>query len=611
MQTSCKQYLGIKIHEQDPSFITPLARSLLQDSYVKEGETIPEAFARVATAFCFGDYELAQRIYDAVYNNWFMFATPVMTNAPKGRWEYTGAKREGWIDFEFIAEQEAIGLPISCYAMEMPDTINGQVEAVKELAKLSVSGGGVGLHNSIRGTSKKAPGPIPYMKVMDSTVGYFKQSGARRGSIAAYMDVDHPDIIEHIRFRVPGGDDKRRSDNRQQFHNAVNLTDEFIQAVLEDKTIDLKCPAKGTVYETVRAREIWEEILETRALTGEPYMFKIDLANRKMPESQKQLGLKIKGSNLCSEITLPTNELRTFVCCLSSLNLERYPDWKDTNLVRDLIRFLDNVLQVFIDKCLDSTLLKARYSAERERALGLGTFGWHSLLQRKNIPLESGGFNSAVQLNNIVYKHIKNRAMEESVLLAMERGEAPDMLGTGFRNSRLLAIAPNASSSDIANSSPSIEPWFSNYFIKDTRAGSAEQKNRYLEELLETLGQNTKEVWKSISDNEGSVQHLDFLTPEQKAVFKTAMEIDQHWLIELAETRGQYICQAQSLNLFFPSGSSREYVNSVHMKFLKSNNVLTLYYFRTKAESKVVKKQDIKQETLIDWTDGECKSCHG
>lgn len=287
------QFLGIEIHENDPPFVTDLSRTLLQDGYVKEGETIPAAFARAATAYCYGDYALAQRIYDAVYNNHFMFATPVLTNASRGLWFETDGKPV------FIPQEKATGLPISCYAMDVPDTVNGQVAAIQELATLSVSGGGVGLHNSIRGTSKKAPGPIPYMKVMDSTIGYFKQSGARRGAVAMYMDVDHPDIVEHIRFRVPGGDPKRRSDNRTQFHCGVNITDKFIEAVKKDSEIELKCPSKGTVYETIRARELWQEILETRALTGEPYLLKIDQANRSMPETQKQRGLKISGSNLC------------------------------------------------------------------------------------------------------------------------------------------------------------------------------------------------------------------------------------------------------------------------------------------------------------------------
>ena len=587
-------------------WLNELSIALLNDGYARESETIEQAFYRVANTYCYGDFSLRERIYNAVKNNWFMFATPVMTNAKRGEWKERTKKKDGWKTHYFATEDTSKGLPISCFALDVPDTVDGQVAAMQELATLSISGGGVGLHNNIRGTSKKAPGPIPYMKVMDSTIGYFKQSGNRRGAVAMYMDVTHPDIIEHIRFRVPGGDPKRRSDNRTQFHCAVNLTDDFIDAVLNDKEIELKCPEKGTIYESVSARSIWQEIIETRALTGEPYLLKIDQANRAMPETQKQLGLKISGSNLCSEILLPTNSERTFVCCLSSLNLDKYDEWKDTTLVRDLTRFLDNVLESFIENCPDA-LHKARYSAMRERAIGIGSFGLASYLQSKMIAFESGGFNSSSQHNYLIFKHIKEEAVKASKQLAIERGEAPDMVGSGMRNSRLLAVAPNASSSSLANSSPSIEPIYRNIFTQSTRVGNFVVKNKYLEKLLEEKGMNTSEVWKDIELNDGSVQHLDFLSEHEKKVFKTAMEIDQHWVVELANIRGQFICQAQSLNLFFPAGSERSYVNSVHLKFLKSEHVHTLYYYRTERESKI----SLKQQTQKTEETGECLSCHG
>ena len=605
-------YIGIRIHKENPSYVSDFSKTLLNGHYVREGETIPEALARAAVAFCYGDYALAQRIYDYAYNGWFMYSSPVLSNSQKGTWVEKKDERANyyWHNHEFVSMEKDHGLPISCFAFDVPDTVKGQVETIQEMAILSTSGGGTGAHNSIRGTSNKAPGPIPYMKVIDSAIGYFKQSGSRKGALAYYLDVDHPDIVEHIRFRVPGGDSKRRSDNRTQFHSAVNITDEFISKVFSDNEIELRCPHTSKVYDSIPARKIWEDILETRALTGEPYLLKINQVNRLLPKSQKMLGLKIKGSNLCSEIVLPTDNERTFVCCLSSLNLERFDEWKDTTIVEDLIRFLDNVLQWFIDNAPD-TLKKAKYSAERERALGLGTLGWHSYLQSKMIPLEGGGFNSSVQHSNIIYKLIKDRAEQESRKLAVERGEAPDMLGTGLRNSRLMAIAPNANSADVANSSPSIEPWYRNIFVKDTRVGSYVIKNKYLEQLLETKGKNTKEVWKNIQDNNGSVQHLEFLTNEEKNVFKTAMEIDQHWLIELANERGKYICQAQSLNLFFPAGSDREYVNSVHLKFLKSEHVHTLYYFRTERESKVDAVKTIERKALVDWKGEDCVACQG
>lgn len=606
-------YLGIHIDRKNPEFLSELSKRLLvEGDYLKEDETIPQALARPAINFCYGDYELAQRIYDYAYSDWFMYASPVLSNATAGHWA-EDASKEGahyWHNQEFIPTSKPQGQPISCFAFEVPDNIEGQENTIRELARLSVSGGGTGAHNSVRATTKKAPGPIPYMKVLDSAIGYFKQKGTRKGALAYYMDVNHPDIVEHIKFRVPGGDGKRRSDNRTQFHNAVNLTDDFIQAVLEGKDYDLVCPHSGKVYESHSARHIWQEIIETRAITGEPYIMKIDLANRKMPESQKRLGLKVRGSNLCSEITLPTDEFRTFVCCLSSLNLEKYEEWKDTNIVQDLIRFLDNVLQWFIDTA-PSALAKAKFSAEQERALGLGTFGWHSFLQSKSIPFESGGFDSAVQWSHKIYGEIKKRATEESQRLATERGEAPDMRGTGLRNSRLMAIAPNANSADIANASPSIEPWYRNIFVKSTRAGSFTVKNPHLEAVLEELGHNTKSVWKSIQDMDGSVQHLDFLSEHHKKVFKTAMEIDQHWIIEQAEARGGYVCQAQSLNVFFPPESDREYVNSVHLKFLKSDNVITMYYYRTERSTKVDNVKDIQRKALVDWKGEECVACQG
>lgn len=610
-----KQHLGIDIFVDSPEWLNECGMALLSEGYLQEGETPSEAFARAATAYCYGDYELAQRIYNYAYNNWFMFATPVLSNAPKGKWlgsgKYFDAKYPWHLKWKF--EGEAVkGLPISCYAFNIPDTLNGQVDTQNELAELSFRGGGTGGHVSIRAPSKKAPGPIPYMKVLDSTIGYYRQQG-RRGSLAVYMDIDHPTIAEHVRFRLPTGDAKLRSDNRQQMHNAVNLTDEFIEAVLEDKQFNLKCPHSGVVTETVRARELWEEILETRSLTGEPYMLKIDLANRRMPKTQQELGLKIRGSNLCSEIVLPTDEERTFVCCLSSLNIERFDEWKDSYIVEDLIRYLDNVLQFFLDHAPDS-LSKASYSAMRERALGLGAFGMFAYFQSKGIPVEGGGFGSSVQHSHMIFKLIRERADASSMQLAKERGEAPDMAGTGFRNSRRLAIAPNASSAKIANSSPSCEPFYRNVFTQDTRVGVFTIRNKHLEACLNKYKMNTGEVWESIKANDGSVQHLDWMSEHDKNVFKTAIELDMHWLVELADVRGNYIDQAQSLNLFFPSGVSRAYVNSVHIKFLKSPNVLTLYYFRTEREGVTDNVKTIERKALEDWKETDestCKGCEG
>jgi ribonucleoside-diphosphate reductase alpha chain len=466
---------------------------------------------------------------------------------------------------------------------------------------------------SIRAIGGKAPGPIPYMKVMDSLIGYYRQGKTRKGAIAAYQRVDHPDIIEHIRFRKPGGDSKRRSDNRQQFHNAVNLTDKFIAAVIDDTDYDLVCPHSGEVRETLNARKVWEEILETRALTGEPYLLKIDLANRLLPQTQKNLGLSIKGSNLCSEILLPTDDQRTFVCCLSSLNIEKFEEWKDTTIVEDLIRFLDNVLQSFVDNAPPS-LHKAVNSARKERAVGLGTLGWHGYLQSKTIAFESGGFGSAMQQVAIVNGLIAKRAEASSRQLAVERGEPEDMKGTGLRNSRVTAIAPNANSADLLDTSPSIEPYFRNVFLKSTRAGNFRVKNRHLQKVLQGYDKDTDEVWDAINADEGRVGKLDFLSDEEKAVFKTAMEIDMHWVIEQADARAMVLgagFQSQSLNVFFPFGSSRQYVNSVHMKFLKSEYVTTMYYYRGEREGVSDNAKAIERRALVDWSGEECKACEG
>lgn len=606
------KYQGIQIHEEDPSYITEFSSTLIDGFYKRDDETISQALARPAVAFCEGDLEFAQRIYDYAYNGWFMFAGRVLSNSLKGHWEPREVVTD-WRKYKFVAEEKAIGQPINCFAFNVPDTATGQVDVLQELANLCMLGGGTAAHLDIRGIGGKAVGPIPYMKLMDSAIAYFQQGKDKRAALATYMDVNHPDIVEHIRFRKPGGDPKRRSDNRKQFHTAGNLPDDFIEAVINDTDYDLKCPHTGRVHETIKARKLWEEMLDTRALTGEPFMLKIDAANRNLPESQKKLGLKIRGSNLCTEILLPTDAERTFVCCLSSLNLEKFDEWKNTTIVQDLVRLLDNVLQSFIDSAPDS-VARAKYSAAREHAIGIGTMGFHGYLQSKSIPFESGGFNSAVQHNNIIFKHITEKGVEGSRQLAIERGEPEDMKGTGLRNSRLFALAPNANNADLLNTSPTIEPYFRNIFLKSTKAGNFTVKNMHLERVLESYGKNTDDVWKSIQDNEGRVSHLDFLSEHEKDVFKTAMEMDQHWIVELAQGRGQIMGvygQAQSLNIFFPFGSSRQYVNSVHLKFLKSPDVYTLYYFRGEREGDADNAKAIERKALVDWSGEDCIGCQG
>lgn len=620
----------------NPGYINEFSSALLEGFYLQGDETFDDALARAAEAYCFGDYELAQRIYDAAWNGWFMFASPILSNAPKGRWMpfidengevYEGIPDHAWREAKehnrltkWFSGEESRGLPISCYGGLLPDTIDGQIATMSEVASLSVSGGGVGLHNKIRATTDKAPGPIPFEKVLDGLIGYYRQGKTRRGACVVYMDIDHPDILEHIKFREPtGGDRKRKSDNLTQFHNAVNITDKFINAVVSDDDFELVCPHTKEVRETVKARWLWEEILETRSVTGEPYLGMIDTANRALPQPQKDLGLRLNGSQLCNEIWLPTSEDRTFVCCLSSLNLEKYDEWKDTTIVSDLVRYLDNVIQWFIEKA-PADLGKAIYSASRERALGLGAMGWHYYLQSKGIPFEGGGVGSGIQHTHMIFSRIQEQALEASEKLGAERGEAPDMLGTGRRNSHVMAIAPNSNNAIVLGTSPCIEPTAGNAYMHTTRAGTHMVKNPYLERLLARIQEENPEFnnpqwladqWKSIITHEGSVQHLDYLSDEEKNLFKTAYEIDQHWVVEQADARQQYLCQGQSLNLFFPAGVSKAYFNSVHLKAATSEFVKGLYYARTKTgvDSAIVK--DIEVKTLTDWTSDACVACEG
>lgn len=947
--------MSIQKRGKNPDYINDFSLALLDGFYLLEGETPDDALARAAEAFCFGDYELAQRIYDAAWNGWFMFSSPVLSNAPKGHWAGQPTEQEWASDdtLKYFSGDITRALPISCFSVLSPDTIDGQMDVMKEIASLSVSGGGVGVHNQIRATTKKAPGPIPFEKVLDAEIGYYKQNATRRGALAYYMDVDHPDIIEHIKFRQPtGGDRKRRSDNITQFHSAVNITDEFIDAVLNDKEFDLKCPHNGDVRETVRAREIWETILETRAQTGEPYLFKVDTANRALPQAQKDKGLRVNGSNLCvsgdtmllteefgnrridslvgedvhvwngkqwsqvtpfqtsessellivtlsdgreikatpyhkfylqdgykstpieveakdldvgdrlvrnevqpiegtfgydkfwywsgfytgdgtqvrnrnrlyfygdkldlcekfeaefkavptgdrerniakynklqyegdfgftkfavpapnaspseklsflagladsdgtisrngsneslqicsirkdflleiqsmllelgidssvtmmggpvarslpngkggysdyecqasyrlivssvnlyhlarmgfqthrlsfeirepqrsarpfptvvsidyldeeeatfcvneplehkvvlngiltgncNEITLSTNEERTFVCCLSSLNLVRYDEWADTSLVADLIKFLDNVTQYFIEAAPEG-LSKAVFSAKQERALGLGAMGWHHYLQSKGIPFESGGFDSAVSHTHKIFAKVKSQAESASLALGEERGEAPDMIGTGRRNSHLLAIAPNSNSGIMMGVSPSIEPESGVAYVHTTRAGSHVVRNPHFQEIMDKYNDDPEwqeKQWLDIVAHDGSVQHLDWIDDHIKEVFKIAYELDQHWVIEQADARQQYLCQSQSLNLFFPAGVSKKYFNSVHLKAIKAEFVKGLYYSRMRRGENMSVDRQLETRTLKDWKvmeteEGEdCVACQG
>ena len=590
-----QDFLGIKIDKNKDKELSEQAYKLLKDYYCNDNEDSPQqAFARAAVAYSGGDMELAQRIYDAVSKGWFMYASPVLSNAP-------------------MPGQKVKALPISCFLTYVPDSLEGLIDHSAELRWLSVKGGGVGGHwNDVRAISDKAPGPMPFLHTVDADMTAYRQGKTRKGSYAAYMDVSHPDIIEFLNMRVPTGDVNRKNLN---LHHAINITDAFMRAVERGEMWDLRDPNDLDVRESMPARTLWQQILEVRYRTGEPYLNFIDTANRALPHTMKAKGLKIHGSNLCNEIHLPTSDDRTAVCCLSSLNLEKFDEWKETTLVRDLIRFLDNVLQFFIDNAGDE-ISRARYSATQERSLGLGAMGWHSLLHQKRIPFDSW---EARELNHKVFRHIKQEAVKESNTLGFERGEAPDMQGTGRRNAHLLAIAPNANSSIICGTSPSIEPSKANAYTHRTRAGSHLVKNKYLEEELKKVKQNTQDVWSSIITNGGSVQHLDFLSQKVKDVFKTAIEIDQLVLVEQAADRQEYLCQGQSLNLFFPAGAEKKELHRTHFAAWKLGTK-GLYYLRTetsqRAENvskKVVRDalKDFESQTMESQSQDECVACQG
>ena len=570
------QYLGIEIETKRDKTLSEQSYKLLKDYYCRDDEKSPQkAYARAAVAFSNGNSKLAQRIYDYVSQGWFMYSSPVLSNA-------------------VLKGEKVKALPISCFLTYVPDTLEGLIDHTAELRWLSVKGGGVGGHwSDVRAVSNKAPGPMPFLHTVDADMVAYRQGRTRKGSYAAYMDIDHPDIVEFINMRIPTGDVNRKNLN---LHHAVNLTDKFMEAVRDGKQWDLLDPNDQSVREIVDARKLWELVLETRYRTGEPYVNFIDTANRSLPQSQKDLGLSIKGSNLCNEIHLVTNEERTAVCCLSSVNLETYDEWKDTNMIKDLIVFLDNVLQFFIDNAGDE-ISKARYSAQQERSLGLGAMGLHSYFQKNSIAFDS---QAAIDANEEIFSTIKQKAVEATLDMGRRRGEAPDMKGTGRRNAHMLAIAPNANSSMIVDTSPSIEPWKANAFTSRTRVGSHLNKNPHLEKILETIGKNTDAVWSTIITSGGSVQHLDFLDDHVKNVFKTAIELNQLVLIKLAGDRQKYLCQGQSLNIFFPAGADKRYLHTVHYQAWVEG-CKGLYYLRTESSNRAENvSEKVKREKLDD-----------
>jgi len=568
---------------------------ILKDRYLTDKEQSPqEAFYRVAKVFS-DDSEMAERIYGYVSNLWFMFSTPILTNG--------GTKK---------------GMPISCFLNYVPDSREGLTTHYTENAFLASVGGGIGgfwghIRSDGTGTSggSQSSGSIPFMHVVDSEMLAFSQGKTRRGSYATYQDISHPEIEEFLELRKPsGGDIHRKCLN---LHHGINISDSFM-SIINQCTINpsanddwqLIDPHTKKVIRTVSAKRLWQKILETRVATGEPYLSFIDTIQKSLPLSQKKLGLKVHHSNLCSEITLPTNEERTAVCCLSSLNLEKYDEWKDDpKFIPDVVRFLDNVLEYFINNATDF-LHRAKYSAMRERSIGLGAMGFHSYLQSKNVPFASA---IAKGINLKIFKQIKEQALATSKILAEERGEAPDMEGTGLRFAHMLAIAPNASSSIICGStSPSIEPLRANAYTQKTMSGTHFMRNKYLEKLLKEKGIDTDETWKSIIANRGSVRHLEQLNDWEKDVFATAIEIDQRWIIELAADRQKEICQSQSLNIFVPSDVNIKDLHLLHLSAWKKG-IKTLYYCRSEA----IKRAEIistKIERIVrPDSDPDCLAC--
>ena len=595
----------VKIDPSRDSLLTDFGRETLEDRYLMPGESFQDLFARVASYY--GDnQEHSQRLYDYISQLWFMPSTPVLSNGGTGR-----------------------GLPISCFLNEANDSLGGIVDLWTENVWLASKGGGIGSYwGNLRSIGEpiggvgKTSGIVPFIRVMDSLTLAISQGSLRRGSAAVYLPIDHPEIEEFIEIRRPtGGDPNRKALN---LHHGIQLTDAFMRAVEENADWDLRSPHDQSVQKTVSARSLWIRMLTARIETGEPYLVYKDTVNNLRPEQQKLAGLEIKTSNLCSEITLPTGidhhgENRTAVCCLSSVNIEKFFEWEnEKDFIPDIMRFLDNVLQDFIDNAPE-TMKSAAYAATRERSVGLGVMGLHSFFQENNVPWESA---VAKSWNKKIFNHIKAGADQASIDLAKEKGPCPDAEEYGImeRFSNKTAVAPTASISIICGgSSPGIEPIAANVYAHKTLSGTFTVRNRHLKILLQEKNQDNDEVWLSILSNRGSVQHLDFLSEHEKDVYKTAFEIDQRWLIDLAGDRSEMIDQAQSLNVFLPADSDKAYLHEVHFSAWKKG-VKSLYYCRSlslqRAENSSNQPSKIDDKTLDEAAAGsnpndydECLAC--
>ena len=591
---------GVSIDLSRDELLDILGYNRLKESYMKEEEESPqERFAFVSKTFS-SNPEHAQRLDDYSSKHWLSYSTPILS--------YGRSKK---------------GMPISCFLNYINDTAEGLVENLSETNWLSMLGGGVGIGFGIRSSDDKSTGVMPHLKTYDSSCLAYRQGRTRRGSYATYLDISHPDVMMFLEMRKPTGDPNMRCLN---LHHGINITDGFMRIIekcMKDPDADdgwnLIDPNSGLIKDTVSAKALWQKILELRMETGEPYIHYIDHSNNALNPQQKALGLRINQSNLCSEIILPTNEERTAVCCLSSVNLEYYDSWsKNSMFLKDVAEMLDNVLTFFIDNAPDQ-VQRAKFSAMRERSIGVGALGFHAYLQKNNIAWETSQAKGA---NIRIFRHIRSKLDEANLALGKERGEAPDLEGYGRRFSHLMAVAPNASSSIImGNTSPSIEPFRANAYRQDTLSGAFLNKNRYLDAILKEYCEkhprtNYDELWSSIISNDGSVQHLTQLTDEQKEIFKTSMEIDQRWIIEHAADRQEYIDQAQSLNLFFRPNVNIAYLHAVHFAAWKQG-LKTLYYCRSeklgKADkvSKRIEREIIQEIDMAAIADGECLACEG
>lgn len=579
--------------------LTDFGKEALSDRYLMPGETYQTLFARVACAFA-DDQPHAQRLYDAMSKLWFLPATPVLSNG--------GTKR---------------GLPISCFLNSIEDSLEDIAKTWNENIWLAANGGGIGTYwGKVRSVGEKVnragstSGIIPFVHVMDSLTLAISQGSLRRGNAAVYVDIHHPEIEEFLEIRKPSGDFNRKCLN---LHHGITITSEFMEAVRDDKPFALRSPKTGEEVRTISARQLFQKILETRLQTGEPYLVFIDTVNQALPRHQKDLGLQVQMSNLCSEILLPTGtdhlgNKRTAVCCLSSLNAETWFEWhKDEHFITDVFRFLDNILESFIKDAPD-TMANAKYAAKRERSVGLGLMGWHSFLQSQNIPFESA---LAKSWNMKIFKHIRRAADAASVKLAEERGSCLDARDCGVtaRFSHKLAIAPTASISIVCGgTSACIEPIPANIYIHKTLSGSTVVKNKYLQRLLKKKGLDTGSTWQKILANEGSVQELADLTEDEKAVFKTAFEIDQRWLLDLAADRAPFICQGQSLNLYLSTDISKWDLLMLHWEAWRKG-IKSLYYCRSKSIRRAeFVNRDVSATTLVEndasFTNyDECLSC--